>query len=125
MLKDIEIADETLALDPIGTVGHHGNYLGEVQTRRHFREVWCPDLMDRQTYQAWDAAGRASMGDRLTARVRSTLETHATPTLDTGIDDELRRLLAEADTRAAVAASWPARPSMESAQAVAGEVRIE
>lgn len=101
MFKDIEISDETLALDLIDSVGHYGNYLGEVHTRRHFREVWYPELMDRQTYQNWDAGGRASMGDRLTARVRSILETHAAPTLEPTMDDELRRLVAEADRQVA------------------------
>jgi trimethylamine--corrinoid protein Co-methyltransferase len=105
MLKDIEISDETLALDLIDSVGHYGNYLGEVHTRRHFREVWYPDLMDRQTYQGWEAAGHQTMGDRLSGRVSALLQSHASPPLPEAVDSELARLLGEADSRAALAAS--------------------
>jgi trimethylamine---corrinoid protein Co-methyltransferase len=100
MLKDIDVDDETLALDVIDAVGQRGNYLAEDHTLRHFREVWYSDLVDRQTHSGWVAAGRPTMGDRLASRVRELVEGHAVEALPPSADEALARLLAEADRRA-------------------------
>jgi len=100
MLKDIEVTDETLALDVIDAVGHEGNYLAEDHTYRHFREVFYPDLLDRSNRENWLATGAPSMGDRLNVRVRELLDSHAPPPLSAGVSEELDGLVSEATERA-------------------------
>jgi trimethylamine--corrinoid protein Co-methyltransferase len=50
-LKGITVTPESLALDLIEEVGHHGNYLSTEHTHRHFRdEMFLPRFFDRRTF---------------------------------------------------------------------------
>jgi trimethylamine--corrinoid protein Co-methyltransferase len=99
-LKTVEVNDETLALGIVHAVGHHGNYLAEDHTFRHYREVWYSDMIDRRGRDKWEAAGRPSIGGRLRDRVNEILRSHPAPRLDDGAASDLERLVAEADSRA-------------------------
>jgi len=50
-LKGMTVNPETLALDLIAEVGHHGNYLATEHTFRHFREeLFLPKFFDRRSF---------------------------------------------------------------------------
>lgn len=50
-LKGMTVSPETLALDLIAEVGHHGNYLSTEHTFRHFREeLFLPKFFDRRSF---------------------------------------------------------------------------
>ena len=50
-LKGMTVSPETLALDLIAEVGHHGNYLATEHTFRHFREeLFLPKFFDRRSF---------------------------------------------------------------------------
>jgi trimethylamine---corrinoid protein Co-methyltransferase len=67
------IDDETLALDLVDELGPGGQFLGTRHTRRHFREHWYSDLFERQTQEAWEAAGAGTLADRAALRVDQLL----------------------------------------------------
>jgi trimethylamine--corrinoid protein Co-methyltransferase len=75
-IQDIEITDETLALDVIDQVGLDGQFLKSPHTRRHFRERWYPRLFERDNYSGWLAKGGKTLAERAADRVEEILSTH-------------------------------------------------
>jgi trimethylamine--corrinoid protein Co-methyltransferase len=54
-LRGIVVDEETLALDTISAVGPSGNFLAQPHTRRHMREIFMPEFMDRRPYTEWES----------------------------------------------------------------------
>ncbi|HEU0291618.1 MAG TPA: trimethylamine methyltransferase family protein [Anaerolineales bacterium] len=58
LCHDIEISDDTLALDTILAVGPGGHYLDQIHTAKHFRRAqWQPQLWTRTMLGPWLEAG--------------------------------------------------------------------
>jgi trimethylamine--corrinoid protein Co-methyltransferase len=88
--RGIEVNDESLALDMIKQVGFSGNYLSEMHTAKHFRdEHFIPQLLPRDTYEAWRKAGAKSALDLAKERAREILANHQPHTLDPAVEREL------------------------------------
>lgn len=87
--KDIEVNDETLALDEIARIGAGGSYLASKHTRKHFKETWYPDLFERGIYADWKQKGGKSLGERAAEWVTKILDGHKPDPLP---DDILARL---------------------------------
>ena len=100
-LRGVEVNDETMAVDVIRDVGPGGNFLAHDHTVRHLRkELWFPQLIDRDRYEPWRQAGSATMGDRVRQRVRDILATHEVPPLPEEVDARINRIVLAADERA-------------------------
>jgi trimethylamine--corrinoid protein Co-methyltransferase len=54
MMEGIPVNEETLALDTIHAVGPSGHFLGQKHTKKHMREVYMPQFMDRRSYNEWE-----------------------------------------------------------------------
>lgn len=80
-IADVEIDDETLALETIREVGIGGTFLGERHTLTHFRELWTPRLLSWDMRKDWETAGSTTMRDRSRERVLSILAEHRPPEL--------------------------------------------
>jgi trimethylamine--corrinoid protein Co-methyltransferase len=75
ILRGIEVTDDTLAFDVIARVGPRGQYTTEDHTLDHLeREYFYPELCVRENFDAWQRAGRPTMRDRASARVRAILD---------------------------------------------------
>lgn len=72
-LSEVEISDETLALELIDEVGPDGQFTDADHTLAHFRERWYPLLVERYDYQSWLAGGGQDLGQRVAARVEEIL----------------------------------------------------
>jgi trimethylamine--corrinoid protein Co-methyltransferase len=71
-------------------VGFSDNYLTETHTARHFRdEHFIPQLLPRDTYEAWKKAGSKSALDLAKERVHEILANHQPRTLDPTVEHEL------------------------------------
>lgn len=55
--KGIPVNESTLAFDCIRDVGPTGNYLTHDHTMEHYRELFRPNLFNRDAYGAWKNAG--------------------------------------------------------------------
>jgi trimethylamine--corrinoid protein Co-methyltransferase len=98
--RGIEVNEDTLAVDVIHNVGPNGHYLKEKHTRRHFKtEFWHPHLCDRNNFEEWDAAGRATMKDRTIVRVRDLMATHQPSPIKPETHEVIRQVLEEAEER--------------------------
>lgn len=67
--EGITINDETIGEDVIDAVGPNGNFLGEAQTSKFFRDRWSPRAFPtiRTSYDNWKASGE---GDYMTRAVK-------------------------------------------------------
>ncbi len=93
MMKGIVVNDETLALDVIRAVGPGGNFLAQKHTKKHMRELWVPQFMDRRPYSEWQEK-RNGPRDWAREKARKILATHQPEPLDPKISAELKRIIA-------------------------------
>ncbi len=75
-LQDLEVSNETLALEVINEVEPTGDYLSHEHTLKHFRSSWYPQLFDRNRYGEWVSKGKKSLGQRAFEYVENILEKH-------------------------------------------------
>jgi trimethylamine--corrinoid protein Co-methyltransferase len=97
MFKGIEINEETLALDVIDAVGAMGTYLSQTHTRKHMRERWMPELMDRRPYEMWEKE-KDGARQKAAEKARQILNEYSPQTLDPKVDQELMNIIAQVET---------------------------
>jgi trimethylamine--corrinoid protein Co-methyltransferase len=90
--RKLEISEETLALDLIHQVGPDGHFINTEHTLHHVREDWVPTLMDRLSYQRWDAKGATTLQERANQKVRRILENHRAEALPADVIQTLDRI---------------------------------
>lgn len=95
--QPVEIDDETLALDVIDQLGPDGSFLDTDHTRRHFRERWYPDLIERFNYGAWQKRGGKTMAERAADRVDKLLATHKPQPLDADVAQAVHAIVERAE----------------------------
>jgi trimethylamine--corrinoid protein Co-methyltransferase len=96
-LKGVGISDETLALDVIAQTGPEGHYLNKDHTRRHFREIWAPGLLDRNDYRTWKDRGSKTLGERAAERVEEILKEYQPEPLPVALGRQLRQIVQRAE----------------------------
>lgn len=91
-MREIDITDDALGFSEIEAVGPGGTFIDRDHTADYFRrELWFPQLLDREYYNAWLTAGADSMEDRCGRRKEEIISNHtAVP-----VSDELDRALRE------------------------------
>jgi len=97
VLQGFEVTDETLGLDVVREVGHDGTFLDTMHTFRHFRkELWFPQLLDRNYWANWVDDGATTMHERCRDRAAHLLRTHEPTPLPTEVSRELDAIVAAA-----------------------------
>ncbi len=90
----IVVDDDSLALDVIKKVGVGGMFLGQRHTMEHLRtEHFIPKLVDRRSFDLWDANGRKSMEDRARARIEEILARPVPHPLSADVVKKLDRII--------------------------------
>jgi trimethylamine:corrinoid methyltransferase-like protein len=92
MMQGIEVNEETLALDTIANVGPGGHYLAQKHTRKHMRELFMPQLMDRRPYSEWEE-NKDDARDWATAKARKRLTENCPESLDPKISAEMEKII--------------------------------
>src|SRR5512140_2407489 len=95
-MQGIVVDDETLALDTIANVGPGGNFLAQKHTKKHMREIFLPQFMDRRPYNQWESK-KDDARDWALAKARKTLETHQPDPLDEAISKEMVKIIASVE----------------------------
>ena len=90
-----DVDEETLALDVIEKVGPGEHFLGEPHTIRHMREAWMARFMDKDTWEAWEEAGRPQPPDRAAERALELLASREPAPLPPGVEERIREVIAE------------------------------
>ncbi len=98
MLRGIAVDDEHLATDVIQRVGPGGHFLADDHTVKHFREqFWFPTLLDRSRWADWEAAGQATLGQRVRQKVKNILERFEPAPLDAKVEKKLEAVIARSE----------------------------
>ncbi|MEL7566256.1 MAG: trimethylamine methyltransferase family protein [Dehalobacterium sp.] len=97
--QGIRVDKEYLAVDAIRRVGIGGHFLGDEHTFNHFRENWKPELTDRNTFEAWQANGASTMGQRTKAKIRAILQNHQPEQVSAETDKVIEHVLNKAEGR--------------------------
>ena len=92
MMQGIEVNEETLALETIANVGPGGHYLAQKHTRKHMRELFMPQFMDRRPYSEWETK-QDDARDWATAKARKKLAEHCPEPLDAKISMEMEKII--------------------------------
>ena len=82
-----------VALDVIKKVGIGGNFLTEKHTLKHMRNIWQPKIFDRSTYSTWEVQGKKGAFEKATEMARRILANHKPIPLESGVAQELRRII--------------------------------
>ncbi len=92
-MQGIVVDDETLALDAIAAVGPGGNFLAQKHTKKHMREIFLPQFMDRRPYNVWEEK-KDDGRDWALAKARRILAEHQPDPLDPKISAEMAKIIA-------------------------------
>jgi trimethylamine--corrinoid protein Co-methyltransferase len=95
-LSEVEISDETLALDLIDAVGPDGHFTDTDHTLAHFRGRWYPVLIERYDHESWLTSGGQDLGRRAAARVDEILNEHQPEPLRAAVQRRLRDVVQRA-----------------------------
>ena len=98
LVTEIEISDDTLAVDLIRKIGPGGHYLAEQHTRTylHRGEMLHPKLFNRQAIADWKVKGQRSARDEANLKVRSILHDHRVAPLSKETTDQIQQILKQA-----------------------------
>jgi len=101
--RGVEVTDETMAVDVIGSVAPGGHYLEHDHTMKWFRSHWRPTLMERRSYEEWEEGGRLTMRDRIIEKGRDIIESYEGPLAKVPPEakQQIERILQEAEQRVA------------------------
>ena len=95
----IAVDDESLALDLIDKVGPGGHFLEQRHTATLFRrELYIPNLFDRQTESLWSQMGCKKIDEIAGAKVCEILENHKPQGLSVAARKEMDYILKQATT---------------------------
>jgi len=97
VLREPDFSDEAFASDLIDQAGPGGTFIASEHTAERFRdELWFPQLLDRQFYQAWLEAGAGDAAMRCRARRDEILRTHQPEPMPAGLERSLDSIVAAA-----------------------------
>jgi trimethylamine--corrinoid protein Co-methyltransferase len=94
-VQGVRVDDEALAVDVIDEVGPGGEFLSHDHTMAHWRELWDPQIFDRQRLESWQGQGSRDVNARLREVTVSLMDEHEVEPLADSVDAEIERILKE------------------------------
>ncbi len=96
MFTEIPMDDESFGLDMIDRVGPGGHFLTEEHTLNHVRQIWHPDLFNRDSFAGWEEHGSQTLETRLNRKLQWILENHQTEPLASEVKNEVAAIIERA-----------------------------
>ncbi len=93
-VEGFKVRDEDIPVDTIVEVGPTGHFLDQEHTLTNMREIWRDSVMDRRSWDAWEAEERPDPTIAAEAKVRTILAEHEPMPLEPDVSAELDRILA-------------------------------
>ena len=91
-ISGITVNKNTLALDVIEKVGPGGNFLTEEHTLTNFKkEMFAPELIDRNVYANWKKNGSKSLETRVNEKVLEIIESYNPEPIESNKLDEINK----------------------------------
>ncbi len=96
LVKPIDLSDRAIDLETIKEVGIGGEYLTHPKTLERCRtEFFLPDLMNRQDYMGWKAAGKKRLDEAAADPLIRRFAAYQKPEIDPEIEGTLSRYAAQ------------------------------
>ena len=96
MVRPMEITAESIDLGMIKEVGIGGQYLTQPKTFKLCRtEFFTPRLMSRDTFDAWNSAGKPTALDRAEKEKEKRLADYESPAINPGLRMDLQKFVAK------------------------------
>jgi len=92
-VQGVRVDDEALAVDVIDAVGPGGEFLSHDHTMAHWRELWIPQLFDRQRLGSWEKQGSKNVNARLREVTVAIMDSHTVEALPDSVNEEIERIL--------------------------------
>lgn len=92
-IEGVRIDDEALALAVIHQVGPGGEFLSHDHTMAHWRELWLPQIFDRQRLEKWVEQGAGDVNARLRDVTVALMDEHRVKPLPAAVEQELEQIL--------------------------------
>jgi trimethylamine--corrinoid protein Co-methyltransferase len=98
-VEGIPINDDLMALDVIESVGPGGEYITHPHTYEHMKQQSQVELFDRNTREAWEAAGANNIVDASYEKALDILHNHTPKPLSDADRTLLNEIFKEAEER--------------------------
>jgi trimethylamine--corrinoid protein Co-methyltransferase len=92
----VRLDDEALAVGAIHEVGPGGEFMSHPHTLAHWRELWLPQVFDRQRLDPWQERGAKDVNVRLRELTVALMDEHEVDPLPDTVEAELEAILREA-----------------------------
>ena len=92
-VQGVRLDDEALALDVIHEVGPGGEFLTHDHTMAHWRELWLPQIFDRQRLGSWEEAGAKNVNAKVREVTLALIDGHKVAPLPDKVESEIVRVL--------------------------------
>lgn len=89
----VRLDDETLAVEAVHEVGPGGEFMSHPHTLAHWRELWLPQVFDRQRLEPWQERGSKDVNARLRELTVSLMDEHEVEPLPDSVERELALIL--------------------------------
>jgi trimethylamine--corrinoid protein Co-methyltransferase len=93
--REIEVNDETLALDLIAQAGPDGDFLTTDHTLKHYAERWYPTSFERATYKTWADRGEMPFAVRAREEIVGILADHEVEPLSSSVAEKIQRIVSD------------------------------
>lgn len=91
--KEIEVNEDTLALDVIKKVGIGNNYLTEMHTLKKVRNFHLPTLWDMSTFESWVEGGKKDLMDVAGEKAQKIIAEHKPEKLAGDTSNRLKKIV--------------------------------
>jgi trimethylamine--corrinoid protein Co-methyltransferase len=91
----VRLDAEALALEVIQAVGPGGEFMSQDHTLAHWRELWLPQVFDRQRLDPWLEQGGRSVEARVREKTVALMDAHRAPALPAAVEQVIDDILQE------------------------------
>jgi trimethylamine--corrinoid protein Co-methyltransferase len=91
--QGVRLDPEALALEVIDTVGPGGEFLSTDHTMANWRDLWLPEIFDRQRLESWVESGGRSTAETLRERTLALMDSHKPAPLPVDVQDQIALIL--------------------------------
>jgi len=92
-VEGVRIDDESLAVDVIHDVGPGGQFMSHNHTMAHWRELWLPQIFDRQRLTPWEEQGSKDVNAHLREVTIGLMDEHKVEPLPDAVEREIELVL--------------------------------
>ncbi len=91
--EGVRLDDEALAVDVIHEIGPGGQFMSHNHTMSHWRELWLPQVFDRQRLMPWQEQGSKAINARLRKATLALIDGHKVESLPDSAEQEIETIL--------------------------------